>query len=139
MIEYAVQYIATTSFDYQSVWWRLFHPSNFAEWSNVFFLAKLLLSLPASNGKLEQHTSLTNQSLDNLLLLLSKKISLQDFNPDQSIDLWWSARRKKAVQISGSDQTSTPAQADSHTELEDMFHCWDELMNSDKDTDRPRH
>lgn len=110
MIEYAVQYIATTSLDYQSVWWRLFHASTSAEWSNVLTLAKLLLSLPASNGKLERtfsllnvikdkkRTRLTNQSLDNLLLLLSNKISLKDFNPDPSIDLWWSAKRRRLVQ-----------------------------------------
>ena len=103
MIEYAVQYIATTSLNYHFVWWRLFHAPTSAEWSNVLILAKLLLSLPASNGKLERTFSLlgtikvnkrsrlTNQSLNDLLLLLSKKIPLKNFNPDQSIDLWWSA------------------------------------------------
>ena len=54
MIEYAVQYIATTSLNYHFVWWRLFHAPNSAEWSNALILAKLLLSLPASNGKLER-------------------------------------------------------------------------------------
>lgn len=110
MIEYAVQYIATTSLDYRSVWWRLFHASCSAEWSNVLILAKLLLSLPASNGKLERtfsllnvikdkkRTCLTNQSLDDLLLLLSNKVSIKDFNPDQSIDLWWSAKRRRLTQ-----------------------------------------
>ena len=96
MIEYAVQYIATTSLNYHFVWWRLFHAPNSTEWSNALILAKLLLSLPASNGKLERTFSLvgtdkndkrsrlTNQSLDDLLLL-SNKIPLQSFNPDDSI------------------------------------------------------
>ena len=79
MLEYAVQYIALSRFDYQSVWWRLFNAPNSAEWSNVLILANLLLSLPASNGKLERAFSLlgiiktdrrsrlTNESLDDLL------------------------------------------------------------------------
>lgn len=47
MIEYAVQYIDTTSLDYRSVWWRLFHASCSAKWSNVLILAKIS-SLPPS-------------------------------------------------------------------------------------------
>ena len=90
MIECAVLYnIATPSLDYHSVWWRLFHAPTSAEWSNVLILAKVLLSLPASNGKLERTFSLlgsimvnkrsrfTNQSLDDLLLVLSNKLPLQ--------------------------------------------------------------
>ena len=149
-----MQYIATTSLDYQSVWWRLFHASTSAEWSNVLTLAKLLLSLPASNGKLERtfsllnvikvkkRTRLTNQSLDNLLLLLSNKISLKDFNPDPSIDLWWSAKRRRLVQKErkqykprDTDQPSTSAQVhESDSEPEDILEYWDELMNSDEDS-----
>ncbi len=99
MIEYAVQYIAISSLDYHSVWWRLFHAPNSAEWSNVLVLAELLFSLPASNGKLERvfstlgtikvdkRSRLTNESLDDLLLLKSDKIPITSFVPDQSIDL----------------------------------------------------
>ena len=54
MIEYAVQYMTISSLDYHSVWWRLFHAPNSAEWSNALILAELLFSLPASNGKLER-------------------------------------------------------------------------------------
>ena len=105
MIEYAVQYISTSSLDYHSVWWRLFHAPN----SAGQMLTKLL-SLPASNGKLERTFSLlgtvkvdkrsrlTNQSLDDLLLLLSNKIPLQNFNPNPSNDLWWSAKRRRLSQ-----------------------------------------
>ena len=54
MIKYAVQYIAIATLYYHSVWWRLLHAPNSAEWSNVLILAELLFSLPASNGKLER-------------------------------------------------------------------------------------
>ena len=44
MIEYAVQFIAISTLDYHSVWWRLFHAPNSAEWSNALILAELYSS-----------------------------------------------------------------------------------------------
>ena len=120
-------------------------------------LAKLLLSLPASNGKLERTFSLvgtikndkrsrlTNQSLDDLLLVLSNKVPLQNFNPDESIDRWWSAKRRRLSQRErkqykphGIDRPSTSARVhdqSSESEPEDMLEYWDELMNSEVDSD----
>ena len=154
MIEYAVQYIAISSLDYHSVWWRLFHAPNSAEWSNVLVLAELLFSLPASNGKLERvfstlgtikvdkRSRLKNQSLDDLLLLKSDKIQLADFLPDPSIDLWWSAKarrpsrkERKEYRPRSSDRLSTSYVQDSESEPEDMLERWDELINSDHDSD----
>lgn len=89
MIEYAVQYIDISTLDYHSVWWRLFHAPNSAEWSNALILAELLFSLPASNGKLERvfstlatikvdkRSRLNNESLDDLLLLTALESQLQ--------------------------------------------------------------
>ena len=54
IVSYAGQFISLSTLDYQSVWWRLFHAPNSSEWSKVLKLATLLLSLPVSNGKLEQ-------------------------------------------------------------------------------------
>ena len=53
MIEYSVQYISNVTLDYHSVWLRLFHGSNSAEWSNFLVLAEPLFSPPALNGKLD--------------------------------------------------------------------------------------
>ena len=39
MIAYASQFISISILDYQSVWWRLFHSPNSAEWSNALMLA----------------------------------------------------------------------------------------------------
>lgn len=155
MIEYAVQYIAISSLDYHSVWWRLFHAPSAAKWSNVLVLAELLFSLPASNGKLERvfstlgaikvdkRTRLSNQSLDDLLLLNSGKIPIVSFNPDPSIDLWWSAKARRPSQKErkeyrprSSDRPSSSLeidQEDSESEVEDMLDCWDGLMDSDSD------
>ena len=163
MIEYAVQYIALSSLDYHSVWWRLFNAPNSAEWSNVLILAELLFSLPASNGKLERmfsglgtikmekRTRLTNESLDDLMLLRSEKVPLASFNAGQSIDLWWAAkgrrpyqRKRKKYKTRGridGQSTSEAAQDESESseesEPEGILECWDYYMmnNTESDSD----
>ena len=54
MISYAAQFISISTMEYQSVWWRLYHAPNASSWSNILQLARLLFTLPASNGKLER-------------------------------------------------------------------------------------
>ena len=94
MIAYASQFISISTLDYQSVWWRLFHSPNSAEWSSALMLARLLLSLPSSNGKVERtfsqlnllktskRTSLGNQTLDDLLTIIVSKVSMNEFKPE---------------------------------------------------------
>ena len=54
MLLYATQFISLSSRHYQAVWWTLFHSPNASDWKNVLTLARLLFSLPVSNGKLER-------------------------------------------------------------------------------------
>lgn len=74
-------------------------------------MARLLFTLPVSNGKLERIFSTLkvikvdrrslfgNETLDDLLLLTSDRISLTaEFNPDQSIKLWWNAKNRRPNQ-----------------------------------------
>ena len=151
MTEYAVQYIALSTLDYHSVWWRLFNAPNSAEWGNVLIPANLLLCLPASNGKLkrafsllrtiktDKRSRLTNQSLDDLLRVLSSKVPLKSFNPDDSIDLWWLAKWRRLAQSERKEyrprrsqtarEESTSSEIQSESESEDMLEQWDELMN----------
>ena len=78
-------------------------------------------------------------------MLLSNKAPLQNFNPDASIDHWWSAKRRRLSQRErkkykprGTDGPSTSAQISaqhSESEQEDMLEYWDELMNSEVDSD----
>ena len=68
---------------------------------NALTLAELLFSLSASNGKLERvfsqlnvvksnkRTSLTTDTLDDLLMVSTMNCALEDFNPDHAIDVWW--------------------------------------------------
>ncbi len=81
-----------------------------SEWSNVLILVQLLLSLPASNGKLERVFSqmnviktnkrslLCNESLDDLLLLGIDGPPLKDFCPDAAINLWWKEKLRRPHQ-----------------------------------------
>lgn len=101
LVQYAIQFISFSTLDYRAVWWKIFHAPTASEWSNVLILAKLLFSLPSSNGKLERvfsqlktkkRTLLSNDSLDDLLLLLSDQTPLQEFCPDAAIDLWWRSK-----------------------------------------------
>ena len=99
MMEYAVTFISLSTMDYSSVWWRLFHSPSKSDWLNALTLAELLFSLPASNRKVERIFStsnvikvenrslLSNESLDDLLLLNTDKVPLSSFNPEQAIEL----------------------------------------------------
>ena len=140
------------------------HVPKSAKWLNVLVLAELLSALPASNGKLERvfstlgmikvdkRSRLSNQSLDDLLLLNSAKLLVADFHPDASIDLWWSSKSRKPFQKErkeyrqcGSDQPTSSAAGDvgckDHSESEegDMLECWDELIKIEinSDSDKP--
>ena len=158
MIAYATQYIPLSSLDYQSVWWRLFHAPNSAEWAKVLVLAELLFSLPASNEKLERvfsilgtvkvdkRSRLTNHSLDDLLLLkcASTRIPLTSFNADPSIDLWCShktrrpsQKKRKEYRPCRSTHPSTSQVQDdlSDCETEDILECWDNVMCTDSGSD----
>ena len=107
MVLHATQFISLSTMGYRGVWWRLFHTPNASEWTNCLTLARLLFTLPVSNGKLERIFStlkvdrrslLGNETLDDLLLLNSDHVSLTEFNPDQNIKLWWNAKNRRPNQ-----------------------------------------
>lgn len=161
MLQYAINFISLATLDYQTVWWRLFHAPNAGEWNSPLVLAQLLFSLPVSNGKLERcfstlkviksekRSSLSNESLDDLLTLNVDAIPLKMFNPDASIELWWKEKvrrpnqqprkvyEKKAgqsstmVDLTGGDDME---QVDPQLTLDD----WDQWINPcDDDDDDP--
>ena len=107
---YATHFISLSTMSYQAVWWRLFHAPDSSSWLNILTLARLLFTLPVSNGKLERvfstlktiksekRSSLGNELLDDLLVLNTDVVPLKEFNPDHSIDLWWSASTRRPYQ-----------------------------------------
>ena len=161
LVHYAIQFISLSTLDYRAVWWRIFHAPTAGEWCNVLLLGKLLFSLPASNGKLERvfsqvnviktnkRTLLSNDSLDDLLTLISDQTPLNEFSPDAAIDLWWNAkvrrpnqRKRKAYRkhssastctSSGTDEISPSETHDSSDSDSDtcILDDWDNWMYSD--------
>ena len=147
LLQYAVHFISLSTLDYRAVWWRLFNAPSSSEWSNALILVELLLSLPASNGKLERvfsqlnvvktnkRTSLTNESLDDLLLLTSDSVPLKDFCPDDAIDLWWRDKVRRPHQSSRKRyKKRTPSSDVAVNESTDSSQCESE-EDSDDDTD----
>lgn len=110
MISYADQFISIATLDYRAVWWQLYHSPNASSWKNILDLARLLFTLPFSNGKLERvfsilklikadkRSSLSNENLDDLLSLNINPSSVTDFNPDQSIQRWWEDKDRRPNQ-----------------------------------------
>ena len=106
MLLYATQFISLSSTNYQAVWWKLFHSTDASDWMNALKLARLLFSLPVSNGKLERvfstmknikqekRSSMSNELFDDLLVINVEKVNVEDFNPDDSIELWWKAKTR---------------------------------------------
>ena len=151
MLQYATMYISLSTLDYRAVWWRLFHAPCASEWANVLNLAHLLFSLPASNGslerafsqvnviKLKKRTSLSSNTLDDLLMVSTMTTPLKDFDPDNAIDLWWGdkVRRptQKKKQCNDDQPCSSTVQPDleseSETESLQLLDNWDNWMESD--------
>ena len=157
LLLYAVHFISLSTLDYRTILWRLFNTPSSSEWSNALILVELLLSLPASNGKLERvfsqlnviktnkRTSLSNESLDDLLLLTSDSVPLKDFCPDDAINFWWkdkvcqpqqSTRRlyKKRTPSSNlpvDESTGSSSQSESEENSDDdtdLLGDWDDWM-----------
>ena len=110
MILHATQFYSLSTMGYQAVWWRLFNSPNASEWFSCLTLTRLLLTLPVSNGKLERlfstlkvikvdkRSQLSNDSLDDLMVINAEHVPLKEFNPDQSIKLWWDAKLRRPNQ-----------------------------------------
>ena len=99
--------------------------------------------------KTNKRTSLSNESLDDLLLLTTDSVLLREFCPDGAIDLWWKdkVRRpnqskkkqyKKRTRSLPTDE-STVSSSESETEAEseedsdaqsDLLADWDEWMSA---------
>ena len=89
---------------------EVFNSPSASEWSNALGLVELLLSLPASNGKIEQSFSqmnlitmnkrslLSNETPDELLLLAVDGVPLSEFKPDAAIDCWWNDKQRRPSQ-----------------------------------------
>ena len=156
VMQYAIDFVSLSTLEYRRVWWRWFNCPSSSEWPNALGLAELLLSLPASNGKLERSFSqmnviktskrslMSNDTLDDLLLLAVDGVPLADFDPDPAIDGWWNNKQRRPNQqksksceqipysASAPASTSTTAirnSPETDSDSEDLLSDWDNCFN----------
>ena len=122
------------------------HAPSAGEWSNALVLIELLFSLPSSHGKLERAFSqmkviktdkrsvLSNESLDDLLMVSINGPPLKEFCPDAAIDLWWKDKLRRPHQQERKAYASREKSTEGDTaEVEgveemDMLTNWDDWM-----------
>ena len=95
--------------------------------------------------KHKKRSRLTNEALDDLVLLKSSAVSLEAFDPDPSIDLWWAAKNRRPDQrqrkqykacksqfLTNSTSTTDEDQEDeSDNEIEkNLLENWDQIFDS---------
>ena len=152
LLQYAIQFISLSSTSYQVVWWKLFHSPNASDWTNVLILARLLFTLPVSNGKLERvfstmknikvdkRSSMSNELLDDLLVINVDKVSIEEFKADHSIDLWWKSKTRrpnqparkvyeKRKEVQGTSSTSIDSDSSDSPSDSDILGEWDHWMD----------
>ena len=148
-MQFVAQFTSLATMDYRAVWWWIIHAPTASEWSNALALVQLLFSLPASNGKLERVFSqmniiktnkqsvLSNESLDDLLLLSIEGPPMKEFSPNAAIDLWWKEKlrrphqnpRRKCKNRSGSNPPAVDSSSEESDKEEDLLAQWDAWMS----------
>jgi len=181
VLHYATTYISLSTLDYRAVWWKVFNSPDSSAWVNVLNLIELLFSLPVSNGVVERvfsqmnvikgkkRSSLTNDTLDDLLSISSANLPLSEFDPNEAINLWWnekirrpnhSARKpykkhktrstascsSSSLSTSSSssvivcDSDSTTSESDSEpVASKSLLDCWDDWIDSPLETESLSH
>ena len=101
MVSYAKQYVNLVQNSYKEVWWKLYNCADTFKWSNILSLVELVFAIPLSNGHVERCFSqlkftksdsiscLKQDLLDNLLRIMIEGPSLEKWNSDKAIHLWW--------------------------------------------------
>lgn len=124
MVEYGREYINLVQDDYTVVWWKLFNCVDANKWSNVLAIVELLFCVPVANGHLERvfsqlkliktnrRTSITENTLDDLVRINVEGPSLSDWDPTDAMQLWW---RDKARRVNQRDSASTSSSSDLRT------------------------
>ena len=152
LLQYAIQFISLSSTSYQVVWWKLFHSPNASYWTSVLILARLLFTLLVSNGKLERvfstmknikvdkRSSMSNEFLDDLLVINVDKVKIEEFKADHSIDLWWRSKTRRPNQTArkvyktrkeaqGTSGTSIDSESSDSLSDNDILGEWDHWMD----------
>ena len=164
-VGYARQYLSLESTHYRRVWYNLHICPDASSWPNLLLLCELVFSLPFSNGRVEQifsslkiikttsRTSLSVNTLDDLLEIFVEGPPLNCFSADPAVDLWWSrccttrrvnqGPRKPYKPRSDKSSSSTASQSDSESEevrlALDDWDNWFGTVDSDTNSSESNH
>lgn len=117
----------------------------------MLILACLLFTLPVSNGKLasfstmknikvDKRLSMSNELLDDLLVINVDKVNIEEFKADHSIDLWWRSKTRcpnqtarkvyeKGKEVQGTSSTSIDSDSSNSPSDSDILGEWDHWMD----------
>ena len=104
---------------------ELFHSPNASDWTNIL-----------KNIKLEKQSSMSNELLDDLLIVNIEEVNVDDFKVDDNIELWWKAKIQcpnqqwRRVQKQKFRRHSSTSDIDSESSSDtDILEDWDSLMD----------
>ena len=128
------------------------HLYNASDWTSVLILACLLFMLPVSNGKLERvfstmknmkvdkRSSVSNELLDDLLVINVDKVNIEEFKADHSIDICLRSKSRPSNQtarniyktrkeVQGTSSTSIDSDSSDRPRDSDILGEWDHWMD----------
>ena len=86
--------------------------------------------------KSNKRTLLTNETLDNLVMVSTMNIPLPEFNPDKAIDLWWREKtrrpnqsERKPYQRKGGTDTNTSSDGPTDAVMPSLLDDWDHWVD----------
>ena len=144
IVSYARKHLSISTEDYKSIWYKLHTCPDHRNWTNVLLICQLGFSLPFSNARVEQifsslkvlktdrRTTLSIDTLNDLLEIYIEGCPLRDFSADNAVSLWWSAcsrrteqsPRMSSTQSSGESGTSVQT-PQSEEDQPPSFEEWD--------------
>ena len=140
VLEYANQYISLATLEYIAVWWRVFHSPDAESWCNLsvsstpfcpasvqWELERVFSELKAI--KVERRASLSNEMLNNLLIINTDPVPFEDFNPDPAIQMWWDDKVRRTNQKHRSSSTGVKAALVKYLVKKLMISLWITAMS----------
>lgn len=155
IVNFYRKYLENQAEDYGKVWYKLYTALDARKWPNVILVSELLFSLPFTNSivertfsamkivKTNRHTSLLSSKLDDLMEINVEGPELENFSPDQAVQLWWSDHtrrpnqppRKQYRKRVSSEVESENSSSESELEPESTLNACDQWFAVSEDTD----
>ncbi len=153
VVDFARKYLPLGTMGYRNIWFKLHTCPDPERWPIIRLLSELLFSLPFTTSRVEQifsrlkvvktklRSSLDTNTVQSLLDICVEGPSLQNFDVDSAIDIWWkdctttrrpsqSERREYRPRPSSSDvAAASPADNEERERETFILDDWDECFD----------